>query len=126
MAIDQLWDGSWKFKFIRVYRHDLEGFVWILAWVFFQYQDRQYTPHRIIKNWQSGGYHMVHSFKIDFYRGRFAQVEAYSKRVLARTMAAGALHDVHSEKTTCIHLFHQDLAFDLDPDNDEPFLELWI
>jgi hypothetical protein len=107
-----------------VYRHDLEGFVWILAWVFFQYQDRQYTPHRLIKNWEAGGVHRVHSFKIDFFikvgslRSRHTPRESWQEQW---PLVPYMMYTLRR-----LHLFRQELAYDLDPGNDEPSLERWI
>ena len=43
MALDLLSDEAWKGNVQRLYRHDLEGFIWILPWVFLQYEGSERT-----------------------------------------------------------------------------------
>jgi hypothetical protein len=38
MAIDLLCDDYWQGKIARLYRHDLEGLIWVLPWAFLQYE----------------------------------------------------------------------------------------
>jgi hypothetical protein len=67
MAIDILCEDFWKGKIPRMYRHELEGFIWVLPWVLFQFQDKQYTPHGIFKTWIDIKYSTVQSAKRSFY-----------------------------------------------------------
>ena len=39
MAIDLLEEEYWDGEVAHLYRHDLEGFIWILPWVFHQFVD---------------------------------------------------------------------------------------
>ena len=43
MALELLTDQAWNGNVRRLYRHDLEGFIWMLPWVFLQYEDSVLT-----------------------------------------------------------------------------------
>jgi len=55
MALDLLSKKAWTGNFQRLYRHDLEGFIWILPWVFLQFQGgtREFYT---LQEWQNGNY----------------------------------------------------------------------
>ena len=55
MTLELLTDQAWNGNVRRLYRHDLEGFIWMLPWVFLQYEDSVLTIP-VLEKWQSGDY----------------------------------------------------------------------
>jgi len=55
MAVDLLCNSNWRGRKPRLYRHDLEGLIWILPWVFIQYEDSVFKEAKL-KNWRTGDY----------------------------------------------------------------------
>jgi hypothetical protein len=124
MAIDILCDDFWKGKIPRMYRHELEGHVWVLPWVLFQYQDRKYTPHRLFEHWVNMNIVIVQSIKSRFcldigsLRRKHAPRESWQEQwpLVPYTMFT-------LNKLTQLR---QELAREVDPDSDDPVLEYWI
>jgi hypothetical protein len=52
MALDLLTE-AWKGNVQRLYRHDLEGFIWILPWVFLQFEGKE-LKIPVLESWQTG------------------------------------------------------------------------
>ena len=55
MALDLLTEKAWKGNVQRLYRHDLEGFIWILPWVFLQFEGKE-LKIPALESWQTGDY----------------------------------------------------------------------
>jgi len=55
MVLDLLTDEAWKGIMQRLYRHDLEGFIWILPWVFLQFQGSVLTIDAL-EQWHTDDY----------------------------------------------------------------------
>jgi hypothetical protein len=55
MAIDLLNDDYWQGNIARHYRHDLEGLILVLSWVFLQYEGSKITGSRF-QAWCMGDY----------------------------------------------------------------------
>src|ERR1700730_4848321 len=55
MALDLLSEEAWRGNLQRLYRHDLEGFIWILPWVFLQFEDSVLT-NPVLDGWRTGDY----------------------------------------------------------------------
>ncbi|TFY79032.1 hypothetical protein EWM64_g4981 [Hericium alpestre] len=53
-----------KARIPRLYRHDLEAFIWILPWVFLQFQDGRRIS-RVLSSWDSADYNAVRVQKSD-------------------------------------------------------------
>jgi hypothetical protein len=53
MAIDLLYDDYWQGKVARLYRHDLKGLIWVLPWVFLQF-DGPKRKNRKLEAWSTG------------------------------------------------------------------------
>ncbi|KAI0313815.1 hypothetical protein OF83DRAFT_1285953 [Amylostereum chailletii] len=52
MAIHLLCKEFWEGKLVRLYRHELEGYIWKLPWIFLQYgEDRKRRDHSEINAW---------------------------------------------------------------------------
>ena len=66
MALDVLNEDFETENLTRVYRHELEGHIWVIPWVIFQYQQGQYNPHSLLDNWRIKGIDKVHSGKRNF------------------------------------------------------------
>jgi len=62
MAVDLLSKGNWRGKKPRLYRHDLEGLIWILPWVFIQYENSTFKEAKL-KTWRTGDYSMCGAAK---------------------------------------------------------------
>jgi hypothetical protein len=56
MALDLLTHEYWNGEIKRLYRHDLESFIWILPWVFLQYEGRKLSNKPVFERWNSGDY----------------------------------------------------------------------
>jgi hypothetical protein len=56
MAIDLLNDKYWRGEIARVYRHELEAFIWILPFVFLRYNDQKHDPRTLVENWMTSDY----------------------------------------------------------------------
>jgi len=55
MALDLLSKKAWTGNLERLYRHDLEGFIWILPWVFLQFEGKELTIPAL-EAWHTGDY----------------------------------------------------------------------
>jgi hypothetical protein len=66
MAIDILCDDFWKGKIPRVYRHELEGYMWILPWVFLQWKAGKHVPHQLLSAWKTSDITQVAGLKSIF------------------------------------------------------------
>src|ERR1700730_7139279 len=55
MALDLLSEEAWRGNLQRLYRHDLEGFIWILPWAFLQFEGKELTIPAL-EAWQTGDY----------------------------------------------------------------------
>ena len=55
MALDLLTEEYWAGTIPRLYRHDLEGLIWVLPWVFLQYENGSLTVSKL-KSWRTGDY----------------------------------------------------------------------
>lgn len=47
MALDLLCDEYWRGEVERLYRHDLEGLIWILPWVFLQFSEKKRKSYQL-------------------------------------------------------------------------------
>ncbi|TFY79034.1 hypothetical protein EWM64_g4979 [Hericium alpestre] len=65
MALDLLTKAYYDGETPRLYRHDLEAFIWILPWVFLQYKNGQ-RAFNILRSWESADYRDVHAAKASF------------------------------------------------------------
>lgn len=50
----------------RQYRHDLEGFLWILPYIFLQYNNGNLVENPPLKSWSMGNYHSCRHVKVGF------------------------------------------------------------
>lgn len=67
MALDLLCDAYWDGKIPRLYRHDLEGLIWTLPWVFLQYDDKKLKDPKL-QRWRTGSYDVCRDAKLGFLR----------------------------------------------------------
>ena len=79
MAVDLLNDNNWKGKQPRLYRHDLEGLIWILPWVFLQYEDSTFKIRKL-NSWSTGNYHQCKSAKSEMLESPGLQIPMDSWR----------------------------------------------
>ncbi|KAH9934131.1 uncharacterized protein B0H18DRAFT_1101692 [Fomitopsis serialis] len=66
MALDLLRDAYWNGNLERLYRHDLESFVWVVlyfAWAFDEGREDMDSP---VRNWLTADYHQCHGKKLEF------------------------------------------------------------
>jgi hypothetical protein len=124
MAIDILCDQYWDGLIPRVYRHELEGFVWILPWVFFQYQDKKCTPHRIFKRWVDRDVLIIRSVKRDFYIEVGRPVPMYTPRYSWEEQWPLVPYTMCTLNR--LNLLRQDLAYELHPDTIDPTIQSWV
>lgn len=66
MALDLLTQEYWTGKARREYRHDLESFIWILPWVFLQYEQGKSGRSALLSAWSTGNYQTVRTEKLAF------------------------------------------------------------
>lgn len=64
MALDLLCDDYWQGKITRHYRHDLEGLIWVLPWVFLQFDGSERKNWRF-DAWSTGDYEICRKEKLD-------------------------------------------------------------
>ena len=64
MALDLLSVHNWRGRMTRLYRHELEGFIWILVWVFIQYDGSKLKEAKLV-NWSTGNYSQCRLAKRD-------------------------------------------------------------
>ncbi len=76
MALDLLSDEAWKGNMQRLYRHDLEGFIWVLPWVFLQFEGSKRTNCQLA-GWETG----------DFDRCAMAKRGLFSKLQFGKNIA---------------------------------------
>jgi len=67
MAVDLLCASNWRGRKPRLYRHDLEGLIWILPWVFLQYDGSTFKTAKLRK-WSTGDYQMCGDEKRRYLR----------------------------------------------------------
>ena len=65
MAIDLLSQDALDRKVPRLYRHDLEGFIWVLVWVFLQYEGCKRVQDTL-EEWRSGNLKNCRAAKLEF------------------------------------------------------------
>ena len=70
MALDLLTDEAWKGNVQRLYRHDLEGFIWILPWVL-QFEGSKRTNCQLA-GWETGDFEQCAEKK----RGLFSKLRS--------------------------------------------------
>ena len=63
MAQDELFKLAVKQSDKRIYRYDLEAFVWILLWVCVRYQDTRLLPNPELSHWKSFNFGGIASSK---------------------------------------------------------------
>lgn len=56
MAIDLLTDAYWNGEIERLYRHELETFLWILPFIFMRYQNGQAQQTTSVDGWMTSDY----------------------------------------------------------------------
>lgn len=91
MALDLLTDEYWDGKIARLYRHDIEGMIWILPWVFLRFKDGKEVERAPLGEWRMGDYNVCRKEKTDFLlnfqKPNFIQTVSYSAEwQLARTL----------------------------------------
>ena len=72
MALDLLAEAYWDGKIKRLFCHDLEGFIWILPWVFLQFNGNKLT-NPVLRSWRTGDYKACHKEKKEFLYEEFLQ-----------------------------------------------------
>jgi len=68
MALELLCDKYKDGRMERQYHHDLEGFIWILPWVFLQFQD-SVQINRQLAGWETGHFEKCHERKSSLLGG---------------------------------------------------------
>ena len=63
MALDLLTDEYWNGDVKRLCRNDLEAFIWILPWVFLQYEGQRLSSKPVFERWNSCDYIAVQDSK---------------------------------------------------------------
>jgi hypothetical protein len=66
MALELLTDKYWRGEVARHYRHELEAFIWILAFVFLAYQDKKFQRGTLVEKWMTSDYNNCRIQKRDF------------------------------------------------------------
>ncbi|PPQ69533.1 hypothetical protein CVT26_001791 [Gymnopilus dilepis] len=98
MAIGLLNDEYWtKGKLVRRYHHELESFIWILPYVFLQYEGGIRKPNALVGPWSTSDYNVCRKEKQDFLYERINKVKIQSSAHEALTFKLG----VRSEFSAC-------------------------
>ena len=66
MAIGLLNDKYWNGSIERLYRHELEAFIWILSFVFLRYQNGKSQRGTLVDRWMTSNYVACRSYKHGF------------------------------------------------------------
>ena len=66
MAVGLLKDEYWNGSIERLYRHDLEAFIWILPFVFLRYQNGKSQRGTLVDQWMTSNYIACRKEKNDF------------------------------------------------------------
>ena len=69
MAVELLTDKYWNGSLERLYRHELEAFIWILPFVFLRYQNGKPQPRTLVEQWMTSNYIVCREKKNDFRQG---------------------------------------------------------
>ena len=56
MAVELLTDEYWNGSIERLYRHELEAFIWILPFVFLRYQNGKSQRGTLVDQWMTSNY----------------------------------------------------------------------
>src|SRR5271170_3917635 len=56
MAIELLTNEYWNGSIERLYRHELEAFIWILPFVFLRYQNGKSQRGTVVDQWMTSNY----------------------------------------------------------------------
>jgi hypothetical protein len=124
MALDALCDEFWIGKIPRVYHHELEGHIWVLPWVFFQYQDKQYTSHRMFKPWLDREVFTVRAAKRVFNDEVGSLLPRHTPRECWQEQWPLVPYTMYT--LTSLNLFRQRLVRNLKPASDNLDILLWI
>ena len=74
MVLDLLTQRYWNGQIQRLYRHDLEAFIWILPWVFLQYDGQKLSDKPEFARWNSGDYNSVRACKRDYLHNALFEI----------------------------------------------------
>ena len=74
MALDLLTQRYWNGQIQRLYWHDLEAFIWILPWVFLQYDGQKLSDKPEFACWNSGDYDYVRVYKRDYLHNALFEI----------------------------------------------------
>ena len=66
MAVELLTDKYWNGSIERLYRHDLEAFIWILPFVFLRYQNGKSQRGTLVDQWMTSNYITCYEKKSTF------------------------------------------------------------
>jgi len=94
MALDLLDEKAVAGEKKRLYRHDLEGLIWILPWVFLQYENGRLV-HPVLSAWCAGDHATCLAHRSHFLR-MIADVEPLPLWIIEWNMAFEALVWVHN------------------------------
>ena len=93
MAIDLLTDEYWNGETVRLYRHELEAFLWMLPFVFLCYQNRKFQRGTPADVWMTSNYITCRKEKSDFWssdrlneNGKLCQMDFRDHWTLAKEL----------------------------------------
>lgn len=66
MALELLTNEYWAGRARREYRHILEGYIWILPWVFLQFDQKKSERRSTLDGWATGDHERARKEKTDF------------------------------------------------------------
>ncbi|KAI0310901.1 hypothetical protein OF83DRAFT_1178092 [Amylostereum chailletii] len=66
MALELLCTEFLEVKIRRLYRHDMEGYIWKLPWLCLQYDGEKWIPHPLCLEWVDEHLQAVHVAKVLF------------------------------------------------------------
>ncbi|KAF8808810.1 hypothetical protein BYT27DRAFT_7061442, partial [Phlegmacium glaucopus] len=66
MAIDLLTEAYWQGLTKRLYRHELEAFIWILPYTFLLYKDGLRLPNKYVDRWRTSDHTTCMGKKLAF------------------------------------------------------------
>ncbi|KDQ61749.1 hypothetical protein JAAARDRAFT_204193 [Jaapia argillacea MUCL 33604] len=131
MALDLLTKEFFEGKTRRIYRHDVESFIWILPWLFLRGRSSQAEE---LNQWATSDFDGCQAHKrtfLDIY-GRFVAYPGANKRpwMAAFRLLGWLFHNVNEESEAKTREMERALESDVDEDfggldKPEPSVRLW-
>ena len=124
MAVELLTDKYWNGSLERLYRHELEAFIWILPFVFLRYQNGKSQQGTLVDRWMTSNYIACRNQKSGFQivrdlskKKRFCQSDFIDHWELVESLLSW---------NTKVDLAAFEQKKDLGVDSDDSVVSIWL